>query len=77
MTMVMNHLLDTQIIDREKEKAQTNEQEKTIEETTMVLWDWEPTLGFSEDEPTEEIRVSLVNVMTRIKGPVVRIVESS
>ena len=37
----------------------------------MVLWDWEATLGLSEDESTEEIQVSSVNVMTRSKGPVV------
>ena len=41
------------------------------EETTMVLWDWAPTLGLNEEEPTEDIQVSLVNVTTRSKGPVV------
>ena len=67
MTLLMNQLLDTQIIDREKEKAQTNEQEQTIEETTMVLWDWEPTLGLGEDEPIEEIQMSPVNVTMRCR----------
>ena len=71
MTLVMNHLLDTQLTDPEEEQAQTNKPEQTNEETTMVLWDWAPTLGLSEDEPTEEIQVSSVNVMTRSKGPVV------
>ena len=37
----------------------------------MVLWDWAPTLGLSEDEPTKEIQVSSVNVTTRSKGSVV------
>ena len=37
----------------------------------MVLWDWEPTLGLSEDEPTKKTQVSLVNVMTRSKGMIV------
>ena len=37
----------------------------------MVLWDWEPTLDLSEDEPTKEIQVSSVNVVTIIKGPIV------
>ena len=46
-------------------------QKKTNEETTMVLWDWAPTLGLSEDEPTEEIQVSSVNVTTRSKGSIV------
>ena len=36
----------------------------------MVLWDWAPTLGLSEDEHTEEIQLSSVNVTTRSKGPV-------
>ena len=48
-----------------------NEIEQTNKETTMVLWDWVPTLGLSEDEPTEEIQVSSVNVMTRSKVSVV------
>ena len=37
----------------------------------MVLWDWEPTLGLSEDEPTKEVQVSSINITTRSKGPVV------
>ena len=45
--------------------------EQTNEETTMVLWDWAPTLGISEDEPTEEIQVSPVNVTTISKGLIV------
>ena len=34
----------------------------------MVLWDWAPTLGLSEDEPTKASQVSLVNVMTRSRA---------
>ena len=71
MTLVMNQLLDAQLADPEKEEAQTIEPEKTSEETTMVLWDWAPTLGLSEDEPTEEIQVSSVNVTPGSKRPVV------
>ena len=37
----------------------------------MVLWDWAPTLGLSDDERTEKIQMSSVNVTTRSKGPVV------
>ena len=37
----------------------------------MVLWDWVPTLGLNEEERTEEIQVSSVNVTIRSKGPVV------
>ena len=36
----------------------------------MVLWDCVPTLGLNEEEPTEEIQLSSVNVTTRSKGPV-------
>ena len=71
MTLVVNHLLDTQLEDPEEEQAQTNKPEQTNEEKTMVLWDWIPTLELSEEEPTEEIQVSSVNVTTRSKGPVV------
>ena len=67
----MNQLLDAQLANPEEEEDQTNEPEDTTEETTMVLWDWAPTLGLSEEEKTEEIQVSLVNVTTRIKGPMV------
>ena len=67
MTLVMNQLLDSQLIEHEVEEDQTNEPEETI----MVLWDWAPTLGLNREEPTEEIQVSSVNVTTRSKGPVV------
>ena len=71
MTLVMNQLLDAQLIEPEVEEDQTNEMKDTNEETTMVLWDWAPTLGFSEEAQTEEIQVSSVNVTTRSKGPIV------
>ena len=51
--------------DLEEEQAQTNDLEKTNEETMMVLWDWAPTLGLNEDEATEASQVSLVKVTTR------------
>ena len=44
-------LLDAQVIDPEED--QINEQEESNEETTMVLWDWAPTLGLSEEDQTE------------------------
>ena len=71
MTLVMNQLLYTLLEDPEEEQAQTNEPEQTNEETTMVLWDWAPNLGLSEDEPTKKIQVSSINVTTRSKVPVV------
>ena len=71
MTWVINHWLDTHLVDIEEEKTQNNNTEQTNEETTMVSWDWAPTLGLSEDESTEEIQVSSDNIMTRSKGPVV------
>ena len=71
MTWVINHWLDTQLADIEEEKTQNNNPEQTNKETTMVSWDWAPTLGLSEDESTEDIQVSLVNVTTRGKGMVV------
>ena len=71
MTLVMNQLLDTQLVDLEEEESQTNDPEQMNEETTMVLWDWAPTLGISKDEPTEEIQVSSVNAKTTSKWPIV------
>ena len=48
MTLVMNQLLDAQLEDLEEEEDQNNKHEETTEETTMVLWDWETTLGLHE-----------------------------
>ena len=70
MTLVMNQLLDAQLIEPEVEEEKTNEPEETHEETTMVLWDCVSTLGLNEEDPTEEIQLSSVNVTTRSKAPV-------
>ena len=67
----MNHLLYTHLADPKEEQPQTNKPKQINKETIMVSWDWEPTLVLSEDESTEEIQVSSVNVMNRSKGPVV------
>ena len=65
----MNQLLDAQITEHEVEEGKTNEPEET-HGTTMVVWDYAPTLGLDEEEPTAKIQLSLVNVTTRSKGPV-------
>ena len=70
MTLVMNQILDVQIIEPEVEEEKTNEPEET-NETTMVLWDCAPTLGLNEEDPTEEIQISLVNVTTKNKEPII------
>ena len=36
----------------------------------MVLWDCAPTMGLYEEEPTKEIQLSVVNVTTKSKGPI-------
>ena len=36
----------------------------------MVLWDCITTLGLEEEEPTEEIQLSAVNITTRSQGPI-------
>ena len=69
MTLVMNQILDAQITEPEVKEEKTNEPEES-HETTMVLWDCAPTLGFDEEEPTEEIQLSAVNVTTERKQPV-------
>ena len=69
MTLVMNQILDAQITKPEVEEEKTNEPEET-HETIMVLWDCAPTLGLDEEEPTEDIQLSSVNVTTKRKGPV-------
>ena len=69
MALVMNQILDAQITELEVKEEKKNELEES-HETTMVLWDCAPTLGLDEDEPTEEIQLSSVNVTTRSKGPI-------
>ena len=71
MTLVMNQMLDAQLSKPEAEEKQTEEPEETTNETTMVLWDWVPTLGADEEESTEEVQISSINVTTRSKGPIV------
>ena len=66
----MNKFLDTQLAYPEEEEPQSNDPEQTNEETMMVLCDWAPTLGLSENEPTEASQVSLVNVTMRSRAPV-------
>ena len=36
----------------------------------MVLWDSMTTLGLEEEEPTEEIQLSVVNITTWIQWPI-------
>ena len=64
----MNQLLEAQLTNLEGEEYQTNEQEETTKETTMVLWDWAPTLELNKEEQAKEIQVSSVNIAT--KGPI-------
>ena len=63
----MNQLLDAWLANPEEEEGQTNDPKETNEETTMILWDWAPTLGLNEDEKNEEVQVSSVNFTTRSK----------
>ena len=66
VTLVMNQILDAQITEPEVKEEKKNEPE-VAHETTMVLWGCAPTLGLEEEEPTEEIQLSAVNVTTRRK----------
>ena len=69
MNLVMNQILDAQITEPEVEEEKESEPEES-HETIMVLWDYAPTLGLDEEEPIEEIQLSVVNVTTRSKGPI-------
>ena len=46
------------------------EPEEAPKGTTMVSWDCMSMLGLDEEEPTEEVQRSIVNVATRSKGPI-------
>ena len=65
----MNQILDAQINDPEVKEESENQPEEPPE-TIMVLWDCAPMLGLEEEYPTEEIQLSVVNVTTRSKGPI-------
>ena len=45
MTLVMNRLLDSKLIEPMNEEEKMHESEEALEETTMVLWDCAPMLG--------------------------------
>ena len=51
ITLVMNQLLDSKLIEPLDEEEKMHESEETLEETTMVLWDCAPMLGLEEEEP--------------------------
>ena len=70
MTLVMNQLLDSKLIEPAVEEEKTHGPEEAPKENTMVLWDCMTTLGLDEGEPTEEVLLSAVNVTIRSKGPV-------
>ena len=69
MTLVMNQILDAQIIELEVKEERENKPEEPPK-TTIVLWDCAPMLVLEEEDPTEEIQLSVVNVTTRSKGPI-------
>ena len=69
MTSVMNQILDAQTTDSEVKEERTNEPEEPSE-TTMVLCDCAPMSGLEEEDPTKEIKLSVVNVTIRSKGPI-------
>ena len=71
MTLFMNQLLDSKLIEPVDEEEKMHKSKETPEETTMVLWDCAPMLGLEEEEPNEEIQMSDVNVTTRRKGPII------
>ena len=61
----MNRLVDVQLTEPEVKEEKEIQTEATSEETTMVLWDCMTTLGLEEEEPTEEIQISAINIITR------------
>ena len=71
MNLVVNQLLDVQLIELEVKEEKEIETGTTSEETTMVLWDCITTLGLEEEESTEEIQLSAINITTRSQGPII------
>ena len=71
MNLVVNQLLDVQLIEPEVKEEKEIETKSTLEETTMVLWDCMTTLGLEEEETTDEIQLSAVNITMRSQGPII------
>ena len=71
MTLVMNQLLDSTLTETVVKEEKAHGLEEAPEETAMVLWDCAPMLGLENEEPTKEIQLSIVNVTTRSKGPLI------
>ena len=70
MNLFMNQLLEVQLTEPESKEEKEVETEKTSKETTMVFWDCMATLQLKEEETTDEIQISIVNITMRSQGPI-------
>ena len=64
----MNQFLDSKLTETVVEEEKAHGPKEAPEETSMVLWGFAPMLGLENEEYTEEIQLSVVNVATRSKG---------
>ena len=65
MTLVMNHLLDSKLMETVDEKEKGHEPTKTQEEDTLVLWDCVSMFNIEDGDLTEEEEIPERNVTTR------------
>ena len=64
MTLVMNQLLDSKLIETVDEKEKGNEPTEAQEEDTFVLWDCVSMFNIEDEDITEEDDIPETNVTT-------------
>ena len=65
MTLVMNQLLDSKLMETMDEKDKGHEPTETQEEDTLVLWDCVSMFNLKDEDLTEEEEILEMNVTTR------------
>ena len=68
MTLVMNQLLDSKLIEADEEEQKGNKSTEKQEDDTLVLWDCVSMFDTKEEGYLKEEEISKTNVTTRSQG---------
>ena len=68
MTLVMNQLLDSKLIETDEEEEKNNQSTKKQEEDALVLWDCVSMFDTLEEGSLKQEEISETNVTTRSQG---------
>ena len=68
MTLVMNHLLDSKLIEVYDEEEKDDKSTEKQEDDALVLWDYVSMFDTKEGGYLKQEEISKTNVTTRIQG---------